>query len=94
MIAFRGMANLGQVFKMDNPQYPHDRLHRQIIQALDTSGLTTVGLGRVLGAETDLAPRTCEQRIRRLRSGLPIQAIDLVSLLDAIGWEVVLRRKR
>lgn len=79
---------------MPDPIYPADRFHAEIIQALDASGLTTVGLGRVLGAETDLAPRTCEQRIRRLRLGLPIQAIDLVSLLDAIGWEVVLRRKR
>jgi hypothetical protein len=78
---------------MEIPEYPHDRLHQEIVQALDGSRLTTVGLGRVLGAETDLAPKTCEQRIRRLRSGLPIQVIDLVSLMDAIGYEVAIRPK-
>jgi hypothetical protein len=75
-------------------EYPHDRLHKKIVEALDASGLTIVGLGRVLGAEVDLAPKTCEQRIRRLREGLPIQTIDLVSLMDAIGYEIVLKKKR
>jgi hypothetical protein len=73
--------------------YPHDRLHQAIVTALDKSGLTTAGLGMILSAEVDAEPRTCEQRIRRLREGLPMQAIDLVSLLDAIGYDVVLKKR-
>jgi hypothetical protein len=75
-------------------KYPHDRLHAAIVKALDDSGFTAYGLGIMLSAETDEAPRTCEQRIRRLRDqGLPIQAIDIVSLMDAIGYDVVLKKR-
>ena len=74
-------------------KYPHDRLHASIVKALDASGFTTAGLGMVWSAEVDEAPRTCEQRIRRLREGLPLQAIDIVSLMDAIGYDVVLKKR-
>ena len=72
---------------------PHDRFHQSVMQALEASGLTIPGLGMVLSAEIDESPRTCEQRIRRLRSGLPVQVIDLVYLLDAIGYEFVLKKR-
>ena len=74
-------------------KYPHNRLHSAIVTALDKSGLTTSGLGMVLSAEVNALPRTCEQRIRRLREGLPMQVIDLVSLLDAIGYDIVLKKR-
>ena len=74
-------------------QYPHDRLHAAIVKALDGSGFTTAGLGVLWSAETDDAPRTCEQRVRRLREGLPLQAVDIVNLMDAIGYDVVLKKR-
>ena len=78
---------------MESKEYAHDRLHSAIAQALVDSGLTTAGLGMMWSAELDEAPRTCEQRVRRLRKRLPKQMIDIISLLDAIGCKLTLEKK-
>jgi hypothetical protein len=77
---------------MDN-QYPHDLLHQSIVNALADSRLTTTGLARILSAENDKAPRTCEQQIRRLEKRLPMPVIELVSFLDALGYDVILKKR-
>jgi hypothetical protein len=72
---------------------PHDRFHQSIVKALDKTELSNRGLGRLWSAETDEDPAVCARRIDRLREGLPMQVIDLVCLMDAIGYEVVLKKR-
>jgi hypothetical protein len=67
------------------PQYPHETFHTALVQALKSSGRTIPGLGHFLSAENDKAPRTNEQKVRRLLKRLSPEIIDLICLLDSIG---------
>ena len=78
---------------MQDEEYAHDRLHAALVQALDESGLTIAGLGMMWSAEVDQSPRTCEQRVRRLRNKLPQQMIDIISLMDAVGCKLTLEKR-
>lgn len=78
---------------MHKTNFPPDRLHRAIVDAINSKKLTDAGLGAVLSPEIDESPRTCAQRVRRLKGGLPLQVIDLSLLLDAIGFELRVVKK-
>jgi hypothetical protein len=65
--------------------YPHEQFHAALVQALKSSGRTIPGLGHFLSAENDKAPRTNEQKVRRLLKRLSPEIIDLICLLDSIG---------
>jgi hypothetical protein len=73
--------------------FPHEKFHEAIKTAMLSSGLTIAGLGRILSAENDKDPRTCEQQIRRLEKRLPYPVIELVSFLDALGYDVILKKR-
>lgn len=73
--------------------YPHEKFHDSIKSAMLTSGLTIVDLSRILSAENDKDPRTCEQNIRRLKTRLPYPVIELISFMDALGYDVILKKR-
>ena len=70
------------------PQYPHEIFHASLVAALKSSGRTIPGLGYFLSAENDKAPRTNEQKVRRLLKRLSPEIIDLICLLDSIGLKL------
>jgi hypothetical protein len=74
-------------------QYPHEKFHESVKNVMVSSGLTIAGLGRILSAENDKDPRTCEQQIRRLEKLLPYPVIELISFLDALGYDVTIKKR-
>lgn len=78
-------------------QYPHDRFHAALIDAIDGHGdqrLSNRRLGHIWAAETNEDPAVMARRIDRLRRGLPKSAIDIISLLDALGYRVEIKQGR
>jgi hypothetical protein len=73
--------------------YPSDLFHAALSEAIQASGYSPTGLGQIWSAENDINPRTNEQRVRRLLEALPIQVVDLISLLDAIGYDVTIKKR-
>jgi hypothetical protein len=73
---------------------PSDRFHQSIVNALNKTELSNRAIGLIWSAETDEDPAVCARRVDRLREGLPMQVIDLVCLMDAIGYQVVLKNDR
>lgn len=78
---------------MINHQHPHDRFHQSIVEALESSGFTIAELGRNLSEKNGKDPRTCEQQIRRLEKRLSVPVIELISVLDAFGYDVIIKKR-
>jgi hypothetical protein len=74
--------------------YPADLFHQSVVRAIVASNETPARLGHLWSAENDANPRTNEQRIRRLVDALPIQVTDLISLMDALGYDVEISNRR
>lgn len=77
-----------------NIQYPYDRFHDRLIEILNECGESDRRLGYLWAAETDEDPATMARRINRLREGLPKPTIDIISLLDAMGYRVEIKKGR
>lgn len=75
-------------------QYPHQKFHAALVAAIDEKGESNRRLGYLWAAETDEDPATMARRIDRLREGLPKPAIDIISLLDALGYRVEIKKGR
>jgi hypothetical protein len=72
---------------------PADLFHRSLVQAIVESNKTPTRLGHIWSVENDVNPRTNEQRVRRLIDALPIQVTDLISLMDALDYDVLLKKR-
>jgi DNA-binding response OmpR family regulator len=75
-------------------QYPHERFHARLIEILDEGGESNRRLGYIWAAETDEDPSILARRVDRLRRGLPKPAIDLISLIDALGYRIEIKKGR
>ena len=71
-----------------------DRFHDAIVGAIATSGMSIPEIGRSWGETISEDARTCEQRVRRFNGGLPLPVLDLVEMMDAIGYDVVLKKRK
>lgn len=67
----------------------HDRFQNAVLRAIESSDMSPSQIAGVLR----IAPRTCDQRLRRLRSKLPIQIMDLLDLMDAVGYEINVKKR-
>ena len=70
-----------------------EKVHKAIVAAIDSTGLNATAIGERYGPGLRTVPRTLEQRVRRLLSRLPVPMKQTVDFLDAIGWEIVVKKK-
>jgi hypothetical protein len=70
-----------------------EKVHKAIVAAIDSTRMNATAIGEIYGPELKTVPRTLEQRVRRLLSRLPVPMRQTVDFLDAIGWEIVVKRK-
>lgn len=78
---------------MTNPQYPADRFHAEFVKVIDESPLTTYGIGHRWAAETDEDPGVLRKRVDRWKANQPKTIRDLISLMDALGYDVRIVRR-
>lgn len=75
-------------------EYPSDRFHESFKAAIASTGMTPAEIARAWSAETDKAPLAMQMTLGRWTKALPKTVIDLVSLLDALDFEIVIQRRR
>lgn len=74
-------------------EYPSDRFHEAFNEAIASTGLTPAQVARHWSAETDKDPLAMQMTLGRWAKRLPKTIVDLVSLLDALDFEIIIQRR-
>jgi hypothetical protein len=77
----------------DRPIFPCDILWNQFKAAIVETGHSYRRIGHYWAAETDEDPTVLSQRISAWVKAQPKSIRDFVSLMDALGYEVLIKRK-
>ena len=71
------------------------KLQTQLLKSIEDCPLNDGELGILWAARYGGTNRTLEQRIRQWRSyGLPLSIMNLVQLLDLLGYELTITQKK
>lgn len=71
------------------------KVQTQVLKSIEASPLNDSELGILWAARYGGASRTLEQRVRQWRSdGLPLSIVNLVELMDLLGYELKITEKR
>ena len=71
------------------------RIQTQVLASIEASPLTDSELGILWADRYGGGNRTLEQRVRQWRCfGLPLSIVNLVELMDLLGYELKITEKR
>ena len=71
------------------------KLQTQVLKSIEGSPLTDSEIGLLWAARYGGVNRTLEQRVRQWRCfGLPLSIMNLVQLLDLLGYELTITEKK
>ena len=73
---------------------PTEEFHNEFVKIIRGSKLTSYGIGHLWAAETDEDPMALRSKVDRWRVKQTKSIKDLILLLDVLGYQLILVKKK